>query len=251
MQNAATTRILSGPVAGQLSKGVWKGKRRGRREEVERSLRKTMRIRRPSCRCAEPRSHITSPHPHHYTTRGHGLYHCPHFADEKSETQRGEVTGPRRNGRVREAGFGNSEAAGLRQHPKRRGLRPSPRRRPAAAGAGRPKVSFRPARAPGSRPPRFARGPGGPGVLRPPSPRLPGPGRPPGPGAARGPSPGGKPTPRSWRGRRPRRGQARGAVGGRGPGGRPRATHASNLLFILSPSPPPHGVTSAPPGPSA
>lgn len=40
---------------------------------------------------------------------------------------------------------------------------------------------------------------------------------------------------------------------GRGPGGRPRATHASNLLFILSPPLPllPHGVTSAPPGPSA
>lgn len=38
---------------------------------------------------------------------------------------------------------------------------------------------------------------------------------------------------------------------GKGPRGRPRATHASNLLFILSPplSPLPHGVTSALPGP--
>lgn len=128
MQNAATTRILSGPDAERLSKGVWKGKRRGRREEVERSLRKTMRIRRPSCRCAEPQSILT-------TTR-RGLYHRPHFADEKSEPQRGEVTGPRRNGRVREAGFGNSEAAGLRQHPKRRGLRPSHRSDPRPPGRG-------------------------------------------------------------------------------------------------------------------
>lgn len=40
---------------------------------------------------------------------------------------------------------------------------------------------------------------------------------------------------------------------GKGPRGRPRATHASNLLFILSPplSPLPHGVTSALPGPIA
>lgn len=38
---------------------------------------------------------------------------------------------------------------------------------------------------------------------------------------------------------------------GKGPRGRPRVTHASNLLFILSPplSPLPHGVTSALPGP--
>lgn len=40
---------------------------------------------------------------------------------------------------------------------------------------------------------------------------------------------------------------------GKGPRGRPRATHASNLLFILLPplSPLPHGVTSALPGPIA
>lgn len=44
-----------------------------------------------------------------------------------------------------------------------------------------------------------------------------------------------------------------GTVVEKGSGGPPRATHASNLLFILSPplSPLPHGVTSALPGPSA
>lgn len=49
-------------------------------------------------------------------------------------------------------------------------------------------------------------------------------------------------------------GEARTGAGdgwGQGPRRRPNATHASNLLFILSPSPLPHGVTSAPPGPSA
>lgn len=51
----------------------------------------------------------------------------------------------------------------------------------------------------------------------------------------------------------PQWGRARGNCWGKGPRGRPRATHASNLLFILSPrlSPLPQGVTSAPPGPSA
>lgn len=104
--------------------------------------------------------------------------------------------------------------------------------------------SFRAARPPLPRAPRFALGPGGPGV---PGPLLP---------AARPvrprPRPGGRPVPQSVRRHVPAGAGAGGTVGGRGPGGRPRATHASNLLFILSPplSPLSHRVTSVLPGPS-
>lgn len=101
--------------------------------------------------------------------------------------------------------------------------------------------------------PRFARGLYDPGVSGTPASRLPSPLFFPAGRLGRGgpqPKPGREDGAGEFLRRQPRWGKARGTVGGRGPVGRPRATHASNLLFILSqpPSPLPHGVTSAPPG---
>lgn len=119
-------------------------------------------------------------------------------------------------------------------------------------GAGRPKPSWAagpaaagpaPALHPRPRRPRRPRDP-----CTPP-PQSPSPHQPPGPDPARSPSPGGTPAPSTWCRRGPRRTPARGTVGGKRPGRRPRATYASNLLFILPSSPLPHGVTSAPPVP--
>lgn len=102
--------------------------------------------------------------------------------------------------------------------------------------------------------PRSALGPYDPEVSGAPASRLPRPLFVPAGRLGRGgpqPKPGREAGAGELRRLQPRWGRAQGTVGGRGPGGRPRATHASNLLFILSPppSPLPHGVTSAPPGP--
>lgn len=143
-----------------------------------------------------------------------------------------------------EAAF-REKAAKLRKHPKRRGPAPPRRRQPAPTRAGRPKKNLLPG---GAASPPPARAGGGSGV--------------PATSAALS-------RPRRARGRREARATAAreqaarlsarpalaGAVPGdgwgKGPRGRPRVTHASNLLFILSPplSPLPHGVTSALPGP--
>ena len=170
----------------------------------------------------------------------------------RTETQRRDDL-PRPERCVRKAQFSGS-AARLRKHLNRRGLRPSTPR-VTRTRAGRPKISFRAARPPPAhRTPHFALGPYDPGVPETPASLVPNPLIPAGrPGPAR-------PQPESeivacaavCAACSPGGGGRREQLGGRGPGGRPRATHASNLLFILSPppSPLPHGVTSAPPGPS-
>lgn len=151
------------------------------------------------------------------------------------------------------AGF-RGRAARLRKHPKTAAVSAPPRRwPPAPTGAGRPKFSFRASRPPPPRDPALCPRSVRPRRLRdpcitPPSPLFFPAGR-----LGRGgpqPKPGREDGAGEFLRRQPRWGRARGTVGGRGPVGRPRATHASNLLFILSPppSPLPHGVTSAPPG---
>lgn len=171
-------------------------------------------------------------------------------------TQTGDGTSLGHRECVRKAGF-RAKGDRLRKHPNHRGLRPSTPRATCTRRAGRPKIPFRAARPPPPPPPppHVVLGPYDPGTPRHPGiprPQTPFPRRPRRPGQPAAPAREGSRC-RSLRLPRSRRGRARGAVGGRGPGGRPRGTHASNLLFILSPppSPLPHGVTSAPPGPSA
>ena len=181
-----------------------------------------------------------------------GSVTVPTLLMRKETQRRGDL--PKPEGCVKKAGF-SGRVARLRKHPNRRGLCHSTPR-VTRTRAGRPKTSFRAARPPPDpRTPHFALGPCDPGVPETPASLVPNPLMPAG---RTGPA---RPQPESEimacaavcaacsAGGGGRREQ----LGGRGPRGRPRATHASNLLFILSPppSPLPHEVTSAPPGPSA
>lgn len=220
--------------------GGWGGD--GERKQEESQMKSIPYSRGQSTHCGCP---ITSSQLPNSTTRA--LLPSP-LAEDKTEVRKGEVTFPGRRASAggkprserRQQGCGNTRSAEVpplhaagSQHPPGRGVRKSPsgrrglpspaRAAPGSSGSGVLATSAalsRPCRARGRRKARAA-------AARERAARL----------SAR-PAPAGAVPGDGW---------------GKGPRGRPRATHASNLLFILSPplSPLPHGVTSALPGPIA
>lgn len=224
-------------------KGEEKGSRKEPREGREHSVTEPP---------AGANGHITSLHPHHSPARAVTVP----TLQRRTRTQRGEASCPGGRAcawsprRVRRQG---GRAAPTPQNRRRR-RRPRPSAPPATrthrGGASKNLLPGGAATPPGT--PRVALGPypAPHPCMTPPPPapllprRPPGPRRPAAQAQAAGRRRGVSPLPA------PVEAGAGGTAGGRGPAGRPRATHASNLLFILSPppSPLPHGVTSAPPG---